>query len=341
MLLFLLRKVLRVGAILFGVTLIMFLLMHMIPGNPWSSNAGERPMLPGMDIDPATLRELNRRFGLDLPLWRQFTRYMVGDDTGGGRFTCGLVCGNLGPSLVQRGRTVQDVLFEPPKGLTFWHSRVGYSLRLVFFGSLITAGLGIPLGIVSAAKPRSLLSRAISVGLAGLISIPNFVLGLLAVIVLASWLQLIPVLPDWDEPAHWIVPAVVLAVMPMANLARVTRVSLTNLLQEDFVRTARAKGLTQKRVMLVHVFRNALAPILTFLGPTLIEMFVGLFVVETLYSFPGFGQLYWSSVLRLDYALILGLTVVYATGIAVVNIVVDFLVAVLDPRIYSAQQGLV
>ena len=126
-----------------------------------------------------------------------------------------------------------------------------------------------------------------------MISIPNFVLGLLAIIVLASWLKIMNVLPDWNYPSNWIIPAIVLAVMPMASIARVTRASLMNILNEDYVRTARAKGLTQTRVMLVHVMRNALVPIITFLGPTLMEMFTGLFIVENLFSFPGFGREYW------------------------------------------------
>jgi ABC-type dipeptide/oligopeptide/nickel transport system permease component len=104
-------------------------------------------------------------------------------------------------------------------------------------------------------------------------------------------------------------------------------------MNEDYVRTARAKGLTQIRVMLVHVLRNALVPIITFLGPTLMEMFTGLLIVENLYSFPGFGREYWGAVLNLDYPMILGLTLIYATGIALINVLIEFLSEVLDPRI--------
>jgi ABC-type dipeptide/oligopeptide/nickel transport system permease component len=207
--------------------------------------------------------------------------------------------------------------------------------RLVLFGSLIAVGLGIPLGILSATRPKSGLSRSISVGLAALISIPNFVLGLLVIIVFASWLRIIKVLPDWEIPSNWIIPAVVLAVMPMANIARVTRASLVNILHEDYIRTARAKGLTQARVMLVHVMRNALAPIITFLGPTLMEMFTGLLIVENLYGFPGFGREYWGAVLGLDYPMILGLTLIYAIGILLVNLLIEVLCEMLDPRLRS------
>lgn len=187
-------------------------------------------------------------------------------------------------------------------------------------------------------RPGSSLSRIISVSLAALISIPNFVLGLLAVIVLASWLKIIKVLPDWNIPNNWIIPAVVLAVMPMANIARVTRASLINILNEDYIRTARGKGLTETRVMLIHMMRNALAPIITFLGQTFMEMFTGLLIVESLYGFPGFGRGFWEAVLKLDYPMIMGLTLIYASGILLVNILIEFVCEILDPRIRSIKQ---
>jgi ABC-type dipeptide/oligopeptide/nickel transport system permease component len=110
-------------------------------------------------------------------------------------------------------------------------------------------------------------------------------------------------------------------------------------MSEDYIRTARAKGLTQRRVMLVHVLRNALVPILTFMGPTLMEMFTGLLIVENLYSFPGFGREYWNAVLNLDYPLIMGLTLIYATGIVLVNLLVEILGEMLDPRIRASKQA--
>ena len=334
---FLLTKFLRVITVLIGVTLITFLLMHAIPGNPWSNYSGAPRMMLGLTVDVSLQRALNHRFGLDLPLWRQFTRYVIGDFEQDGSFSCGAVCGNLGPSIQQRGRSVQDALFGAPVGKTFWESRFGYSIRLVLFASLIAVGLGIPLGIWSATNPRSASSKVISVGLAALISIPNFVLGLLAIIVLASWLKIIKVLPDWDYSGNWIVPAVVLAVMPMANIARVTRASLINILNEDYIRTARGKGLTETRVMLAHIMPNALVSIITFLGPTLVEMFAGLLIVENLYSFPGVGRGYWEAVLKLDYPMIMGLTLVYATSIVFVNFVIEIMCEILDPRIRAVK----
>ena len=130
----------------------------------------------------------------------------------------------------------------------------------------------------------------ISFGLAALVSIPNFVLGLLAIIVLASSLKLMDVLPDWDQPSNRLVPAVVLAAMPMASIARATRASVLNIMNEDYIRTARGKGLTETRVALVHMMRPALVPIITFLGPALMEMFVALLIVEICTRFPASGE---------------------------------------------------
>jgi len=334
---FLIWKFLRVVTVLIGVTLITFLLIHAIPGNPWDNYSRSPRLMLGLGYDHPLRRELNRRFGLDLPLWRQFSRYVIGDFDEDGIFFCGAVCGNLGPSIQRSGRSVQGVLFAPPEGGTVWESRFGFSLRLVLFGSLIAVGLGVPLGIMSAIKPKSALSRAISVGLAALIAIPNFVLGLLAIIVLASQLKLMSVIPNWDAPSNWIVPAFVLAVMPMANIARVTRTSFIHILSEDYIRTARAKGLTETRVTLVHMMRNALVPIITFLGPTCMEMFAGLLIVENLYAFPGFGREYWEAVLKLDYPMIIGLTLIYATGIVLVNVLIEVLCEILDPRLRSIE----
>jgi ABC-type dipeptide/oligopeptide/nickel transport system permease component len=334
---FLLKKFTWMVAVLVGVTMITFLLMHTIPGNPWSNYSNSPRALLGLNMDKSLQDQLNQHFGLDLPLWHQYTRYTIGDFDENGSFVCGAICGNLGPSIQQRGRSVKNILFAPPEGKTFQDSRFGYSIRLVLYSSLIAVFLGVLLGILSVTKAKG-TRNSISVGLAALISIPNFVLGLLTIIVLASGLKLMKVLPDWNIPSSWIVPAFVLAVMPMASIARVTQASLQNIMNEDYIRTARAKGLTQTRVMLVHVLRNALVPIITFMGPTLMEMFTGLLIVENLYSFPGFGREYWTAVLNLDYPLIMGLTLIYATGIVLVNVLVDILGEVLDPRIRASKR---
>jgi oligopeptide transport system permease protein len=338
MLQFLMRKSIRVAAVLVGVTLIAFLLMHAIPGNPWDNFTGRQRMMSEFGSDRIVQQALNQRFGLDLPLWRQFTRYLLGDADAQGGLVCGVICGNLGPSITQRGRGVADILFAPPLGGTFLEGRFGYSLRLVLLSALIAVGAGIPLGVLSVTRPNSWVSRFISVGLAALVSVPNFVFGLLTIIILASWLKLINVIQDWNQPVSWIIPAVVVALLPMASLARVTHASLLNILGEDYIRTARAKGLTESRVMRSHVMRNAIVPILTYMGPLLMEMFTGLLIVENLYGFPGIGREYWVGVLALDYSLILGMTLIYAAGLMFINVLIELLCEFIDPRLRSAKQ---
>lgn len=335
---YILKKILRVIGILLGVVLVMYLLLYAIPGNPlnnYVSNA--QRALSNYFVDDYVLKEINRRFGLDLPIWHQITRYLIGDKIDG-KFVCGIICGNLGPSISQRGRPIADILFTPPVGKTFWESQFGFSIRLVLFSSIIAVFLGVPLGIAGAKNYLKPYNRIQSIFLAGLVSIPNFVLGLLAVVIFASWLHIAKVIPNWDYFEDWLIPAFVLAAMPMANIARVMQTTLVNTQNMDYVRTARAKGLPERQVTLVHIMRNALVPFIAYLGPTLVELFGGLFIVESLFSFPGFGREYWRAVLRLDYPMILGLTLFYATGITIVNLIIEIASELLDPRLKEQKE---
>ena len=337
MLQFILKKVLRVMLVLLGATLVIFLLLHTIPGNPLRNFSSAQRAMDNYAYNDAVLREINRRFGLDLPLWHQYTRYFIGDKIEG-KFVCGVICGNLGPSTSQKGRSVESILFSSPVGKTFWESQFGYSIRLVFMGAIIAILFGVPLGFLGARKANTAAGNLLSFILAALISIPNFVLGLLAIIVLASWFHLIKVLPDWSNFGQWIVPAVVLSLMPMANVAKVLKTTLLNIQNEDYVRTARAKGLTESKVMFVHIFRNAVVPFIACLGPTLVELFAGLFIIENLYGFPGFGRQYWMAILKLDYPIVMGLTLLYAAGIALVNIIIGIVSELIDPRISELRE---
>jgi oligopeptide transport system permease protein len=332
MLQFILKKILRVMLVLLGATLAIFLLLHSIPGNPLRNFSSAQRAMDNYAFNDAVLREINRRFGLDLPLWHQYSRYFFGDKIEG-KFVCGVICGNLGPSTSQKGRSVESILFSSPVGKSFWESQFGYSIRLVFMGAVIAILVGVPLGFLGARKANTAVGNLLSFTLAAFISIPNFILGLLAIIVLASWLHLLNVLPDWSRFGQWIVPAVVLSLMPMANVAKVLKTSLLNIQNEDYIRTARAKGLTESKIMVGHVFRNALVPFITSLGPTLVELFAGLFIIENLYGFPGFGRQFWLAILKLDYPIVMGLTLLYAAGIASVNVFIGIVSELVDPRI--------
>ena len=164
---------------LLGATLVIFLLLHTIPGNPLRNFSAAQRAMDNYAFNDYVLREVNRRFGLDLPLWHQFTRYVIGDKIDG-EFVCGVICGNLGPSTSQKGRSVESILFSAPVGKTFWESQFGYSIRLVFMGAIIAIIFGVPLGFLGAKKAHTFIGHSLSFILAAFISIPNFVLGLLS-----------------------------------------------------------------------------------------------------------------------------------------------------------------
>lgn len=333
MLRFLLHRLAWTILVLLGVLLITFLLMHAMPGNPWDRASAQR-MMQNYQPTPQMLARLDRRFGFDLPVWRQFTRYVIGDVDERGQFICGLICGDLGESTRQLGRSVRDILFSLPEGKTsIWDSRVGYTLRLAGLAFLFAVGLGVPVGVRAAVKRSSRFDHFWTLLMTMGMSIPNFVIGLLLLVTLTSVLDLISVIPDWSQPQAWIVPALVLAVAPMGTIARMTRTATLEVLQRDYVRTARSKGLGEPAVISRHVFRNALIPVVTLLGPVLVELIAGSFVIEAMFGFPGFGREYWLALTNLDYGMIAGVTLLYAGLIVLVNLIVDMLYGVLDPRV--------
>jgi oligopeptide transport system permease protein len=329
---FILSRFVWMAVIIFGVSIITFLLLHSIPGNPWQSRTGQSA-LANVSIDPISMRQLNRQFGLDKPLWQQYTIYMFGSSDENGTFVCGVICGNLGPSFRQRGAKVTDILFKVPNGISHWQSRFGYTARLAIFGFLFTALVGIPSGILIAFKKGTAFDRMMSGLITMLLATPNFILGILLVIVAASWLKLFKVIPVWDEPRDWVMPILVLAAVPTATLIRLTKTVMLEAMQGDYVRTARAKGASQARVIFRHVFPNASVPLITSLAPVLVELVAGSFIVEALFGFPGIGREYWLAITALDYPFIMGLTLIYSLGIVLVNIIVDALYGTLDPRL--------
>lgn len=314
--------------VLFIVSAITFFLMHMAPGGPWDRDLSAR------QVDATTQRLLNEYYGLDKPLWRQFVAYLFGDVDKNGDFKCGLVCGNMGPSYRQRGLTVQDILFEPPKGKQFWESRFGYSARLGITALSVAVLIGLPIGIISALKQNSWIDYvSLFVATVG-ISVPNFVIAIFLIIIFASWLHLIPVVPrSWASPTAWILPAVVLGFGTLARTARLTRASMLDVMRQDYVRTARAKGLVERLVILRHMLRNALIPVVTFLGPALAALVTGSFIIETMFGFPGMGRAYVQAIGQRDYSMIMGTTVFYAVLVALSNLSVDIVYVFLDPRI--------
>jgi oligopeptide transport system permease protein len=326
---YLARRLLWLIPVLLTVSAVTFFLMHMAPGGPWDRDPSSR------QVDATTQNLLNEYYGLNKPLWRQFVAYTIGDIDKKGKFICGLVCGNMGPSYRQRGMMVQDILFKPPtKGKPFWESRLGYSARLGVIALVVAVLIGLPVGIISALKQNSWMDYlSIFVVTLG-ISVPNFVIAIFLIIILASWLHLIPIVPrSWALPNAWILPAIILGFGTMARTARLTRATMLEVMRMDYVRTARAKGLVERMIIVRHMLRNALIPVVTFLGPALAALVTGSFIIEQMFAFPGMGRAYVQAISNRDYSMIMGTTVFYAILVALANLSVDFVYVFLDPRI--------
>ncbi len=324
---FIVRRLLWMIPTLFFVALITFILMHAAPGGPWDRDLSTR------QVDPRTQELLNKEFGLDKPLFinleggnpldSQFLNYIGG-----------ALQGNLGPSYRQRGMNVEDILFKPPEGKPVWQSKFGYSLRLGLLALGLAILFGIPLGTIGALKRNTFIDYvSLAISTIG-ISVPNFVLAIFLIVLIAGRLKLIKIVQqDWTSPGAWIVPAVILGFGTFAFITRLTRSQMLEVMQQDYVRTARAKGLSEKVVVARHMLRNALIPVVTIIGPALAALVTGSFIIEQMFGFPGSGREFVLSISRRDYSMIMGTTLLYAVLVAIANLTVDITYAFLDPRI--------
>lgn len=326
---YLIRRLFWLIPVLFTVSLVTFIIMRSAPGSPWDTDENKR------QVDALTQKSLEAFYGLDKPMWRQFIGYVIGDwNSQTDKFVCGMVCGNLGPSYRQRGRSVQDILFAAPENQTFWQSRFGYSLRLGGSALLMAIFIGIPIGIIAALKQNTVVDYVALFFATSGISVPSFVLAIFLIIIFGSWLHWVDIIvDDWSIPKYWIMPAMVLGFGTMAYTARLTRSAMLEVLRQDYVRTARAKGLAERVVVLRHMLKNALIPVITILGPALAGLVTGSFIIETMFSFPGMGRAYVQAIGQRDYSMIMGTTVVYALLVAVANLSVDLVYVLIDPRI--------
>ncbi len=325
---FLIRRLLWLIPVILVVSSITFILMHNTPGGPWDRDLSAR------QVDANTQRLLNEYYGLDKPLWRQFVAYLIGDTNKDNEFVCGLICGNLGPSYRMRGMTIQQILFMPPEGKNLLYSRFGYSMRLGLYALIFAIIIGIPAGVIAALKQNTLTDYIslfiVTIG----ISVPNFVMAIFLIIIFATGLHWVSIVPrSWDEFNVWVLPAVILGFGTMARTARLTRASMLETMRMDYVRTARAKGLAERIVILRHMIKNSLIPVVTILGPALAALVTGSFIIETMFGFPGMGRAYVQAIFQRDYSMIMGTTLIYAILIALANLSVDIVYVFLDPRI--------
>jgi oligopeptide transport system permease protein len=299
---FALRRLAAGIAVLWVVATVTFVLLRFLPGGPFDK---ER-VLP-----PEIMRNLERRYALDGTLFEQYVDYLER-----------LAHGDLGPSYKYVGRDVGDILLEA--------APVSMTLGAAAF-ALAAAG-GIALGLAAGTRRDTAADRAI--GLASLVGVsaPSFVVGAALILGFGLGLDWLPA-GLWEGPLYVVLPACTLAALPMAYAAQLTRAQVAAVMDQDYVRTARALGVPEARVRRRHVLRNALLAALTYFGPLLATLLTGSFVVEGIYAIPGMGRFFVTAVTNRDYPLVLGVTLVYGALIVVANLAVDLAYAWLDPRI--------
>ncbi len=299
---YIIRRLFWLVLVLLVLSFITFSLMHLVPGGPWDREK---------QLAPQIVENLNRKYGLDKPLFVQF-----------GNLLWGVLHGDLGVSYSYQDRSVTQILLQGlPKTAT---------LGVVAF--LTALLIGIPLGMAAALRQNSTIDYISVLFSTIFASIPGFVLGIMLVILFSVMLHWLPT-GGWGSIRQILMPAFALAAFPAAYIARITRASMLEVVRQDYVRTARAKGLMERVVLLRHILRNALIPVITIAGPELAFLVSGSFIIENLFSIPGIGRLFVQGVFARDYGLVMGAILFYAFAVAMVNLVVDVLYVVVDPRI--------
>ena len=305
MLSYLIQRLLQGVVVIFLVSITSFILLQLAPGSPVEIMIGEA------QVTQEQIDAITKKWGLDRPWYVQYFTWL------GNVFT-----GDLGVSVIRTGTPVTEMLAQAAP----------VTIRLNLLALLISSLLAIPLGIIAAVRRHSALDYGSMVVASLGIAMPNYWLGLMLVILFALHLEWLP--PYGDQSwKSFVLPVTVLAIQEMAILARLTRGATVELLHQDFVTTARAKGLREKWVIVRHVVRNALLPIVTMLGYRLSFILSGTIVVETVFAWPGIGQLFFTSIDRLDYQVVQGIVLILASIVVLGNLLTDLVYAYIDPRI--------
>lgn len=303
---YILRRCLSAPLVLFILITISFIMVRMAPGDPF---AGEK------DTDPEIVAALKEKYHLDKPVVVQFFYYI------------GHVCtGDLGPSTKYKGVNVSDHIAN----------NIGVSLQLGLIALAMALIMGIVLGTFSAVKQNSWIDYSMmSVSLIGL-SIPIFVIGPILALLFGSWFAFAGY--EAGEIRYLILPALTLSLPFAARIARLARAGMLEIVHQDFVRTARAKGLSETRIILIHVMRGAMVPVTGFLGPAIAAILTGSLVVEQIFQIPGLGRDFVESALNRDYNMVLGTVIVYGILVIFCNLAADIFYGILDPRVRYEQQ---
>lgn len=300
---YLVRRLAAALLILLGVTAVTFLLSYIIPADPVR-------MIAGRSATPETVESIRQQLGLDRPVWEQYASYLMQ-----------LAQGNLGRSYVQKTEVA-----------TLIWSRLPATLLLMAGAIFFELAIGLPAGIYAATKRGRKSDRGIMIFSFAGVSAPQFVVGLLLLYVFAYLLGWFP-MSGYGTLGHLILPALTLGIAGGGWYSRMIRSSMIEVLRQDYVRTARAKGVGERAVVLVHALRNAVLPIVAMIGLDIGLFMSGAVVVESVFGWPGIGQLAWQAIQRLDIPIIMGVTLVAAGAIVLGNLLADLIAPLVDPRV--------
>ncbi len=299
---YIIKRILLAILTVWIVMTITFFVMHFVPGGPFASEKA---------VSPAVQAALEAKYGLDKPLMEQYWSYISDIIT---KF-------DFGPSLKQRGRMVIDVITDGLKT----------SFRLGVRAALWATLVGVVLGAVAALNRNTVWDRIIMVISTAFVSMPSFIMGSLLLLVFAVTLKWLPA--NGETAEGLILPVITLGLSPMAHIIRLTRSSMLDVLGQDYVRTAKAKGVSPFKIIFGHSLKNALIPVITYVGPMLAYIVTGSLVVEQIFAVPGIGRAFVQSIINRDYPLIMGTTIMLASLIVIMNLLSDILYKVVDPRI--------
>lgn len=299
--LYILKRILLAILTIWVVITVTFFVVHLIPGGPFTAEKA---------VSPEVEAALKEKYGLDKPLFQQYTTYLKDIIT---EF-------DFGPSIKQRGRTVVDIISDGMK--------TSATLGLIAAASALV--VGVVLGSVAALKRNKAIDRVIMVITTAFISMPSFIMGT-ALLLLGSFV--LNMHTFGDTAGGLILPTITLALYPMAHITRLTRSSMLDVLGQDYIRTAKAKGVSGPKIIFGHALKNALIPVITYFGPMLAYIVTGSLVVEKIFGVAGIGKEFVSSITNRDYPMVMGTTIILASLIVIMNLVGDILYKVVDPRI--------
>ncbi|UVW33870.1 ABC transporter permease subunit [SAR92 clade bacterium H455] len=306
---FALNRLLQAIPVLLIVISATFMLVHSAPGGPFSADKA---------VPPEVIKALEAQYNLDQPLWKQYISYL-GD----------VMQGDFGPSFKYSGRTVNELIA----------AGIPATAELALYAMMVALIIGVSAGVAAAMRPNTMQDYVpMSAAMLG-ICMPSFLLGPLLVLIFGIYLEWLPVSGWGDMPGDKIMPSITLGTGYAAYIARLSRGGMLEVLSQDYIRTARAKGLSEPVIIFKHAMRGGLIPVVAFLGPAFAGLLGGSFVVETIFQIPGLGRFYVQAAFNRDYTMILGMTIFFATLIILFNLLSDMLAIWLDPKLRQQARG--